>query len=141
MLCNLYKTGGVPWWLSRLTIQHCQCCGIGSIWPRNFYMLQVQPKKRKKGTKQTNKKIRGKCKKPVAFKMNLTYIQNYCSHLYFPSFQENTKSLQNLIILKVNFVQPSKTKIYKIFHRITKEENSVINSFYKTSNNLKLKIR
>ena len=25
------RVGGVPWWLSRLRIQHCHCCGMGSV--------------------------------------------------------------------------------------------------------------
>ena len=38
---------GVSWWLSRLRIQHCHCCGTGSI-PclGNFCMLWVWPKKK-----------------------------------------------------------------------------------------------
>ena len=36
---------GLPWWLSRLRIQHRQCYGTGSIPdPGNFYMAWVQPK-------------------------------------------------------------------------------------------------
>ena len=48
----------VPLWCSRLRIQPCHCSGSGPCcghglnpWPRNFHMLQVQPKKKKKNSK------------------------------------------------------------------------------------------
>ena len=30
MLCKKLSCG-VPWWVSRLRIQHCHCCGMGSV--------------------------------------------------------------------------------------------------------------
>ena len=62
-VCNLNKAvrkmngklsrSGVPWWLSRLRIQCCYCCGSESLlwhgfdpWPWNFHMPWVWTKKK-----------------------------------------------------------------------------------------------
>ena len=51
---NLKIRRGFPSWLSRLRIQNCHCCGSSCCvarrfnpWPRNFLILQVQPKSKK----------------------------------------------------------------------------------------------
>ena len=36
---------GVPWWLSGLSIQHCHCCGTGSIPGPGIFACWVPPKK------------------------------------------------------------------------------------------------
>ena len=47
----------VPWWLCRLRILRCHCCGASST-PGlgNFGMLWVKPKKKKKKKKKRKKK-------------------------------------------------------------------------------------
>ena len=49
---------GVSWWHSRLGIQCCRCCGLGSIpGSESFCMPQAQPKQTNKQTnKQTPKR-------------------------------------------------------------------------------------